>query len=66
MWVSTMGEKSLLDEILDDFTESLSKAPSFGSKIAQSLKEIIKKGEYRNKEPIVELLMKKESKNENS
>lgn len=61
-----MSEKSLLDEILDDFTESLSKDPSFGSGIAQSLKEIIKKGEYRNKDQIVELLKKKESKNENS
>jgi hypothetical protein len=61
-----MSEKSLLDEILDDFTESLSKDPSFGSEIAQSLKEIIKKGEYRNKEPVAELLKKKESKNENS
>ena len=61
-----MSEKSLLDEILDDFTESLSKDPSFCSEIAQSLKEIIKKGEYRNREPIVELLKEKDSKNENS
>jgi hypothetical protein len=61
-----MSEKPLLDEILDDFTESLSKDPCFGSEIAQSVKEIIKKGEYRNKEPIVELFKKKESKNENS
>jgi hypothetical protein len=60
-----MGGKSLLEEILDDFTESLSKDPNFGSKITQSLREIIVKGEYRNKEAIVELLKKKESKNEN-
>jgi hypothetical protein len=55
-----MGEKSLLDEILDDYAESLSKDPSFGSEIAQSLKEIIRKGEYRNKDLIVGLLKKKE------
>ena len=61
-----MSEKSLLDEILDDFTESLSKDPSFGTEIAQSLKQIIKKGEHRNKGPIVELLKNKESENENS
>jgi hypothetical protein len=60
-----MSEKSLLDEILDDFTESLSKDPNFGSQIIQSLREIIMKGEYRNKEAIVELLKKRESKNEN-
>jgi hypothetical protein len=61
-----MSEKSLLEEILDDFTESLSKEHSFCSEIVQPLKEILKKGEYRNKEPIVELLKKKESRNENS
>jgi hypothetical protein len=61
-----MSEKSLLEEILDDFTESLSMDPSFCSEVVQSLKEILKKGEYRNKEPIVEVLKKKESRNENS
>ena len=60
-----MSEKSLLDEILDDFIESLSKDNDFSLHIAQSLGEIIKKGEYRNKEAIVELLKKKESRNEN-
>ncbi len=60
-----MSEKSLLEEILDDFSESLSKDPNFGSQIAQSLREIIIKGEYRNKEAIVEMFKKRESKNEN-
>ena len=60
-----MSEKSLLDEILDDFIESLSKDKNFNLHIVQSLGEIIKKGEYRNKEAIAELLKKKESRNEN-
>jgi len=59
-----MSERSLLDEIIDDFTESLSKNPSFGSVIPHSLREIILKGEYRNKETIVELFKKREPKNE--
>jgi hypothetical protein len=60
-----MSEKSLLEEIVDDFTESLSKNSNFGSEITQSLREIIMKGEYRNKEAIAELLKKRESENEN-
>ena len=61
-----MSEKSLLNEILDDFVESLSKDNNFSLQMAQLLGETLKKGEYRNKEAIVELLKKKESKNENS
>lgn len=60
-----MSEKSLLEEIIDDFTESLSKDPNFGLQITQSLRAIMMKGEHRNKEMIVELFKKRESKNEN-
>jgi hypothetical protein len=59
-----MADKSLLDEILDDFTESLSNNPSFSPEIAQSLTNVLKKGQYRNKEVIIELLKKKESKSD--
>jgi hypothetical protein len=60
-----MSEKSLLDEILDDLTESLSKNPHCGLEIAQSLRMIIEKGEHRNKEVIADLFRKKGSTNEN-
>jgi hypothetical protein len=61
-----MKLKSLLDEILDNLSETLSKNPSFSSEIIQSLREIIDKGEYRNKEAIVELFKKREFQNEDS
>jgi hypothetical protein len=61
-----MNEKSLLDQILDDFTESLSKNPSVGQKIAQSLREIINKGEYKNREVIIKLFKKEASTHEGS
>lgn len=51
--------KSILDQILDDYTDSLSKNLNFGPEVAQSLKEIIYKGEYNNKEMIIKLFKKK-------
>jgi hypothetical protein len=61
-----MKLKSILDEIVDNLSETLSKHPSFSSQIIQSLREIIDRGEYRNKEAIVELFKKREFQNENT
>jgi hypothetical protein len=60
-----MNELSLLDQIIEDFTMSLSKDPSFGQEISQSLKELINKGAYKDKDVIIKLL-KKRTENENS
>lgn len=60
-----MSEKSLLQEILDDFTKSLAKNPAVGEGIAKSLRELLERGEYKNKQPISKLLSKTEAAVEN-
>ena len=55
---NTICDKSILDQILDNFTESLSQSPNFNLEIAQSLREIIAKGEYGDKEKIIKLFKK--------
>jgi len=55
---NTICNKSILDQILDNFTDSLSKSPNFNLEIAQSLRAIIAKGEYGDKEKIIKLFKK--------
>jgi hypothetical protein len=55
---SNVSDKSILDQILDDFIDFLSQDPDFTSEIAQSLREIIHKGKYSDKEKIIKLLKK--------
>jgi hypothetical protein len=60
-----MGEKSLLEEVLDDFTASLVKDPSVGPDIAQSLRKIINEGGYKDKEVITRLFKQTRREDEN-
>ncbi len=49
------GKKSILDQILEDFSDSLAKSPDFNQDVAQSLVKIIIEGEYKYKEKIIDL-----------
>lgn len=51
-------DKSILDQILDDFANSLSRDASFCPEIVQALREVIDKGEYKDKETIIKLFKK--------
>jgi hypothetical protein len=52
------GDKSILDRILDSFISILSKDSNFSAEMAQSLRDIISRGQYSDKETVANLFKK--------
>jgi hypothetical protein len=59
-----MTEKSIPQQIYDDFIEELSKDEYISDEMSKSLKELIESGDAKKKD-IVEILTKEDEENEN-